>query len=259
MVAPITILRSMKTPAIVIFLLLVGFLLFGFPGDSIQTSWRYKTTVVIETPEGLKTGSAVREVRVRKGSRLTAESQSAVALKGEAVVIDLGERGIVFALLRGYIINVGYAADLPGNIFKRPGIGWLSYEGIRYLRDLKAAKELEPEWYPLFVRFRDIQDPKTVENLYEMERYDIPDRRIEIHYRLKKDNFEKAFGKGVRLKSVTIEMVDEPVTSKILDILPWLPEYYNLRLDGKKYDYQRAREDFVHSLTAGAFLNHGVF
>ncbi|PZP55643.1 MAG: hypothetical protein DI586_06155, partial [Micavibrio aeruginosavorus] len=37
-------------------------------------TWRYKITINIDTPDGVKTGSAVREVTVSRGIALTPES-----------------------------------------------------------------------------------------------------------------------------------------------------------------------------------------
>lgn len=231
---------------------------------SITASWRYKMTVVIDTPEGEKIGSAVREVTVRKGVKVFAESQASVKLRGEAVVIDLGKRGSVFALLHGYRLGKAHGTDLPGHVFKSPAYPrWLSVEGIKYLRDLKAPPiELDPNWYPVMVRFLNPADPNTVENLIEStscadeEKKKRQERHDDRCFR--GDYFEAAFGKGVRIKQVTIEMADEPVTSKILAILPWLPDYYSVGLDGNKYDYQLAQKSFVHSLSAGAFINRGA-
>lgn len=50
-------------------------------------TWRYKMTVTVETPEGLKTGSAVREVYVARGLKITPESLPHVKVTGEAVVL----------------------------------------------------------------------------------------------------------------------------------------------------------------------------
>ncbi|HTK84182.1 MAG TPA: hypothetical protein VL625_03765 [Patescibacteria group bacterium] len=58
-------------------------------------SGRYKITVTVETPEGLKTGSAVREIYAKSGgpTMLAEASSGHVDATGEAVVVDLGKRG----------------------------------------------------------------------------------------------------------------------------------------------------------------------
>lgn len=116
-----------------------GFL--GFSNEKL----RYKVTVVVETPEGEKIGSAVREAGKYTEPRILPEQGGVFynVTRGEAVVVDLEERGVLFALLGGQ----GEAE----NVFKL-----LSGQS-----DNKVV--LSPEQYPQFVRFRDLKDPKTVE------------------------------------------------------------------------------------------------
>lgn len=51
-------------------------------------------------------------------------------------------------------------------------------------------------------------------------------------YHLEEDNFEELFGQGVRLKEITVEMTDDPVTREIERYLPWLPELGGSYLHG---------------------------
>jgi|AntRauTorcE11897_2_1112592.scaffolds.fasta_scaffold02754_1 hypothetical protein len=67
-----------------------------FAGGS-NGGYHYKVIVSVETPEGIVTGSAVREVSFSDGIRLS-ESGPSIRPKGEAVVVDLGDRGVLFAL-----------------------------------------------------------------------------------------------------------------------------------------------------------------
>ena len=66
-----------------------------------------------------------------------------------------------------------------------------------------GSKELALEKLPSLVTFRDISDPKTV-------------------VRLDPRDLESAFGPGVKLKSATIEITEEPITTGITTRLPWL-------------------------------------
>ena len=173
-----------------------------------EWTWRYKMTVSVETPEGIKIGSAVREVGVIRGLLLLPEMNPAIGVTGEAVVVDLGERGILFALMRNEL-GSDYAHHVVFNAFPYEG-GGTTVEGIHHYSQLKSAKTtLSLRDYPLMVTFKDIRDPRTVEVVYAVEPY--WDKR-EYKYRLREDNFEKLFGKGVRLKDVTIEMTDDPIS-----------------------------------------------
>jgi hypothetical protein len=61
-------------------------------------SYRYKMTVEVETPQGLRSGSSVIEVRT-SGGGLTNTGGIQSRVQGEAVAVDLGSRGALFALL----------------------------------------------------------------------------------------------------------------------------------------------------------------
>jgi hypothetical protein len=62
----------------------------------------------------------------------------------------------------------------------------------------------------MFVRFRDINDPNTVE-------------------RVDPNNLAASFGPGVRLTRATIEITDAPVTTGIEKELEWLRAVANTR------------------------------
>lgn len=192
-------------------------------------TWRYKMTVTVETPEGLKSGSAVREVRVQRGWRPLPEMKPIVSLKGEAIAVDLGERGVLFALLHGYRLRYDYARDLTFYIFPS-GRGGTTAEGLKYYSALKAGPvDISPEWYPLFVHFKDNDDPKTVELVLEMEPCidSRTGRPSNTSYCITKDHFAEIYGAGVQLKSVTVEMTDEAVTRGVVG--RYMPSYANSR------------------------------
>ena len=219
---------------------------------------RYKMTVVVETPEGIKTGSAVREVYIGRSPQLFGSTSSGKALltKGEAVVVDLGQRGVLFALMRG-ASGSDYGHQIVFDAFPSPGSTEpLSSAGIRYYRSLKNAKvTLKPEQYPMFVRFREMKDPKTVESVYQAVPYDGRNDKgfyIGTAYHIT-DHFEETFGAGVKLKEVTIEVTDDSVMIGLVKLLPWLPEYYDKGLDGDLFGNFKAKNLLANFLSSGAF------
>lgn len=169
-----------------------------FPNASPVGTWRYKITVNIETPEGIKSGSAIREVRVALQPRILPEIKPTTRdVRGEAVVVDLGKRGILFALIdwNSYeeVWNAFPFAGDPQTL-----------EGINYYKSLKlGTKAVLTKSKPKLVRFINLADPKTVQ---------------EVSY----DDLAASFGEGVNFKEITIEMTDEPVTWEIEKWLPWL-------------------------------------
>lgn len=188
--------------------------------------WRYKMTVEVETPEGLKTGSAVHEVS-NSASDLKfmdfPESSNAPKFKGEAVAIDLGKRGTVFAILPTdpyYMFIHTYWGNKGGAT---------TVEGIHFFNSLKIGDErnLPANDYPWFVMFKDIKEPKTVMLIKGMK-FDADKQEYVLV-----DQFREMYGAGVKIKSIKLEITKEPVTWNIEKQLTWLPARYKGTLDGK--------------------------
>lgn len=242
--------RLVKVLGIATFL--VAGIAFATSEKAETYTWRYKTTIIVETPEGLKTGSAVRETTVDYAVCMGCTPK--VSTKGEAAFVDLGKRGKVFEVMGTDPHMVVFSAF--------PGPPGLTREGQKYYSTLKNAKvslntgNLQYDMftqYPTMVTFKDIKDPKSVELVHQSESVRVP---AQAHFDFKiTDNFEKLFGKGVKLKDVIVEMTDEPVTFEIENFLPWLPKYYNQRLDGQRFGILKSEYRLANSLSAGNFLS----
>lgn len=176
--------------------------------------WRYKMTVTVETPEGIKTGSAVREMSNATPAIDWPDVGNPADVQGEAVVVDLGKRGVLFAQISSDSDLEFYSAfPLPG---KKPGNGGSTPEGIRYYSNLPVGTKSVldshyPPGYPRLVTFTDLNDPKSATLVQEWE------RNKKGYYDLKEDHFETLFGKGVKLRDITLEITDEPVTWGVVD------------------------------------------
>lgn len=182
----------------------------GFEAYFNHGSWNYKLTLVVDTPEGQVVGSAVRKVSAQRDpiilQWIPASGYGHAGVKGEAVVVDLGQRGVLFALLKG---NEGMAkGDALYMVFNEfPYEGALTSSGIRYYRSLEGKKQLTLDNLPMLVRFRDINDPKSVELVDP-------------------NDLEKTFDKGVKLVSATLEMTDEGVTKGNIErLLGWFKKW----------------------------------
>lgn len=182
---------------------------------------RYKVTVEVETPEGLKVGSAVREVTVMQQPELP-DSGPNITQKGEAVVIDLGKRGVAFAVMGADDYWTFFDSFAP-----QGGAGSATEaEGMLYYEEVEGQKSLELKNRPLVVMFKDINDPKSVEAVYRVTGKPIPSSP-DYTYKVE-DNFERLFGSGVLLKNMIIETTSEPVTWEIEKYLTWLPSRKNI-------------------------------
>lgn len=177
-------------------IILLCLISLGFDFGVFDTSSRYRLTVVIETPEGAKTGSGVRRVTTQRLFSLDSGYRSHQYIKGEAFGIDLGDQGTIFALVHGSFNEEVFA-----------------------LENANVAKKTIPlTYYPRLVRFRDIKYPQTVEDLIEVGRTKpsgMPDK-------LDTRRLEQVLGTGVKIKEITIEKTGDAVTTGIEKRLPWL-------------------------------------
>jgi hypothetical protein len=79
----------MKLPAILC-VLIAGVFGLHILGTLVTTKIRFRLTVNVETPAGLKTGSSVMETVFYRESAFSRLFTDKVSLEGEAVLIDLG-------------------------------------------------------------------------------------------------------------------------------------------------------------------------
>lgn len=202
-------------------------------------SWRYKMTVTVETPEGEVSGSAVRQMGNNYQVTFPAEASNFGEVAGEAVVVDLGERGVLFALISHASDHEFYAS------FPTPwGGGEETPRGYEYYDSLPAGTKstLGTDRYLKIVTFTDMDDPKSVELVYDRETCARAKDTVEecrkngerIGTYTVTDRFEGLFGEGVRLKKITLEITDEQLTSGVVDkYLPWLKPMGGSYLHGR--------------------------
>jgi hypothetical protein len=172
------------------------FLLFGHTN-------RFRLTIKVETPEGVKSGSSVIQTWFDKGICWAAPREACnlrAEARGEAVFVDLGHGKNVVAILgwgplgqdQDKIYELTSAALAPGR-----RVSWEDeYK-------LKGKGELPAEYVPTLVTFSDVNDPKTA--------------RV-----VRPDEFEQVFGKGVRFLGAEIQTTYEPITTGLKEKLPLL-------------------------------------
>jgi hypothetical protein len=201
-------------------------------GSKRYPDYRYRLMVEVDTPEGLKSGSSVIEVSTRVSGEYSIPDPGKInwKIRGEAVTVDLGARGFMFALLRSEL-SEDWANNLLMSVTKpatfdeienarqknpigRPDVD-IAMQRILELtgkHDIprqaiyaqpKPKNEDTPTYYPIMVMFKDIQDPKSVT-------------------KIDPDNLAANFGKGVKLKRITIERTSDPVSTGIEKHLRWL-------------------------------------
>jgi hypothetical protein len=195
-------------------------MILGACGNTAEV--RYKVTVEVDDNGTDRSGSSVMSFRLSKPTVALAHPYDG-EFKGEAVAVDLGNRQVLFALLVDEDGGMGTVAMWPETVFEHLTSG---SERIRNLRQIASNEGLARELprfgptisdsrkpfvqYPLLVRFRDLDQPDSLEAVAP-------------------DALDKAFGAGVKLKRIMVQITDEPVTGGIEKRLPWLEDVGRLR------------------------------
>jgi hypothetical protein len=184
-----------------------------FIGDQIRINrpgHKYRLTVEVDTPDGLKAASGVLSVHPDRGY----SRRGHTATKGDAVFVDLGGGKNLVALLA----HIDKTVDLDDinyvalRAYKAAGRNPSFNEMSRMTGVVAVTGAL----IPVLVSFAEPSDPSTARNVAP-------------------DGLEAAFGKGFRLHGMTAEVVPngfwpldfggplgEPVTRGIEAKLKWL-------------------------------------
>jgi hypothetical protein len=186
-------------------------------------SYRYKLTLAVDTPDGVKRGSTVAEVLFRDVS--IPERGTMHKLHGQALYLDLGPGARPLIALLTSQLHPRYGKDIRWSRDGGPSLRLMSRlygippsGDVPQIARLRGARQITPDDLPDLVTFADIKDPKTV---------------IEVN----PDYLQTTLGPGVSWNEITLESTDEPITTGIKAKLPWIPAYSerNLRLDGSDH------------------------
>ncbi|MEE9314769.1 MAG: hypothetical protein V3V02_08965 [Rhizobiaceae bacterium] len=188
----------------IVVLAIVVVIAFGLGWFNTTVSWNQKLTVTVETPQGVVSASSVTSVFMKgKDGFLVPPEASGLAssLKGEAVAVDLGKGKYLFVLLKGTM-------GIAGKIFLKES-GWNQPHGkwpkwAENIARLRGKREIPIDLLPMLVTFSDITRPASVK-------------------KVNPNNLRESFGSGYRLKSMTLEITDEPVTKGVVEgVLGWI-------------------------------------
>lgn len=160
-----------------------------------RNHYRFKLTVEVETPEGLKSGFSVIEVWA--AYEMPGSQRRLWGVKGEAVAVDLPGGQVLFALLKTHAIHedmAGLSMTTLDPRFRNDVVE--SAERIAKRDGIRSPTEVAPKNYPLLVRFINIADPESVELVDP-------------------GALNAAFGAGVRLKRITVQATNDAVSEEI--------------------------------------------
>jgi hypothetical protein len=202
-------------------------------------SYRYKLTLAVNTPDGIKRGSSVVEVKFYQVS--FPERGTMHKLRGEALYLDLGPGARpLIALLTRQLPKGG-----SGRHWTRdagPGTRWMSQvydqapsqdfiEDVPRLARMRGPRPIAPSDLPDLVTFADISNPGSV---IEVDPNELP----------------ATLGPNIAWHEITLESTAEPATAGIRAKLPWLTAYRDRTLDGAHY---RDKNTTANSLSTADF------
>jgi hypothetical protein len=248
------------TIAALVLLAIAGAYSLSYP----TTTYRFRITINVDTPQGPRSGSSVMEVRHRRYPAWTTlgNSTGESSLKGEAVFVDLGAgadgkpRNLIALLAHGpRAENIDFYL-LPGRVFEPLWKQKSATTAFRVpstelsLLPVGTKAELVGSQIPTLVTFTDLNDPKTAQVVPPYE-------------------LSKLFGSGVQLRSATIEMVPagiwpltllglsgDPVTQGIEKNLSWVAR---LRSEGLGDRIRTYPEQFTINVLTSLGADNGGF
>jgi hypothetical protein len=183
--------------------------------------FRYKLTLALDTPDGIKSASTVTEVRYQPSIPTGIPGPIPTKVDGEALYLDLGPGNRPLIALRGW--NISVANSGKPNPPRQDSPAWGQYYlSPCFLAKLYGEKQCgsDVEAAASFGRYRGARPLKTTElpNLITFADSGDPASVILVN----PDNPSAALGQSVRWQAMTLEFTDEPATRGIDNKLPWL-------------------------------------
>jgi hypothetical protein len=190
--------------------LLVGGLYAGYAAAYPSHVYRYRMTIDVDTPAGVKSGASVLEVKtIQYPSWVTLGANNhSTTVRGEAVFVDLGNGRNLVALLA----LDRHAADGRASLFA-PRSFFAIVEGnpfnVKWTRELSSMagrRVYAGNKRPTLVTFADPKNPATVR---------------EVAF----DNPQDVLGPDIRSVSAWIDLTKDPVTESLEAKLPWISRF----------------------------------
>ena len=184
---------------------------------------RYRLTIEALVDERPVSGSGIIEVTRSDTTAIGSMGGTGFSITGEAIAVDLAHKGQFFVLLRGREIGLPEDKSFPPYIILEAFSRQLDkranpVEQMRMLNKLHPKADLPIALLPMLIRFRDINDPRSVE-------------------KLDPNTLESAFGPSVHWRGATIEIVRDPPTGGISQRLAWFQDWEKRggALDGTRF------------------------
>jgi hypothetical protein len=162
---------------------------------------RFRLTIELETPDGIKSGSSVIETSAWESGCWGPVEACGVrtSAKGDAIFVDLGHGRNLVALL-----GFGPSGSDESKIFSLTRAALAPGKDIRWQDEskLRGRGELPEELVPTLVTFSDLNDPKSASVV-------------------KPGDIEKTFGPGFKFRRAILETTNDRIGRGIDQKLPW--------------------------------------
>jgi hypothetical protein len=185
---------------------------------------RYRLTIEISTPEGVRTGSGVMQASRIDRSYLPLPGRgSNIDFNGDALFIDLGGGKSVVATL-----GLGARGDDVNQIEVLALKAWgltLQTPGWRVVGSRRGRVALTGDLIPTIVAFDDLSNPQSAKIVYATAIVETNDGRTGPRRtpQVAVDRLAEIFGAQTSFHSASLEVTDDPVTRGIEKRLGWLP------------------------------------
>jgi hypothetical protein len=206
-----------KTLGVLILLILLPIVFWKIKYPSY--TYRYKMTVEVETPQGIKSGSSVVEVHTyqipQSWAGIFGGHHSWMKIKGEGVFVEIEEGKTLFVLLGGDVNHVSahrfmsIIFPVPSNPFRKDSDAHASYnvssrEGMRYYGTLKNVKSTLPK-------------DKHLAMISAIKSND-GHREFKV---IEPEQLKEIFRKDIKIKQIIIETTNDPLEWKIRKLPMW--------------------------------------
>jgi len=197
--------------------------------------YRYRMTVEVETPQGLKSGSSVIEVSssIASENAFPTPGKLSTQIHGQAVAVDLGGGRVLFALLSKPGLEQGAESYAFDALYAKPWTGADEY--VRRVNEMVGRRDvgvLPATAYPTLVTFGNLRNAKSVAAVDP-------------------DHLDAAFGSTVRLRRITVQMTHDAIGTDMRKRLNWLGSQHGQLITASTTDPLEKR--MLSTVTEGDF------
>lgn len=196
--------------------------------------YRYRLTVEVDTPDGLRSGSSVIQVASHVSSQYSlAPGDVTTQISGEAVAVDLPGGKTLFALLSKPGSAEGANAYALDALIPRPWVGSNEYvANVNVLAKRRDVGALPVKDWPMLVTFRDTDAPASVRSVDPLD-------------------LTEEFGSAMKIRRITVQVTSDRVTTGIGKRLKWLESQQGQLVEAKISDSTSKRN--LSSINEGSF------